>query len=145
MIWRVVVVFFSEPTPVIVIEDKYDEKGALIKCIPDKWTTWNKLEIRGTKTCKQFFSEMFNKYWIQINFLLANGETIVTTLDEESFNANINKLIEEICLSASNIKLKENVDYLILQLSAQIQKINFNNKEYNNVSVEMPSIKYIFK
>ena len=136
---------FSEPSPAIVIEDKIDENGVLTKSIPDKWTIWDKLEIKGPKTVQQFYDEMFKKYSIEIDFLIANGEMIMTNLDEEMFNANKNRKIEELYLSTCKVKPKENVNYLLLQLSASIKKIKIKDKEYKDVQVEMPPIKYIYK
>ena len=43
------------------------------------------------------------------------------------------------------IKLKDNVNYLLLQVFANIKKTKIGNAELNDVSVEMPPIKYIFK
>ena len=137
---------FQEPSPPILIEDKTDaEEGGPIKCIPKSWTIWDKMEIKGSKTVKQFFDEMFKKYGIEIDILLANGETIASTLDEESLEQNKNKTIEEIYLSIAKIKPKENINYLLLQLSASIKKVTIKNKELKDVPVEIPTIKYIFK
>ena len=137
---------FQEPSPPILIEDKTDtEEGGPIKCIPKSWTIWDKMEIKGSKTVKQFFDEMFEKYGIEIDILLANGETIASTLDEESLEQNKNKTIEEIYLSIAKIKPKENINYLLLQLSASIKKVTIKNKELKDVPVEIPTIKYIFK
>ena len=136
---------FFEPKPPLVMEDKTDEeKGGPIKCIPEGWTIWDKLEIKGPKTCKQFFEEMFNKYQIEIDMLYANGKNIMNNLDEELFEQNKEKLIEDFYFSIAKIK-KENLKYLLLQLSANIKKIAIKGKELTDVSVEMPPIKYIFK
>ena len=137
---------FAEPTPPIIMEDKTDkEEGGPIKCIPEKWTTWDKLEIKGPKTCQQFFDEMFKKYGIDIDILIANGEIIINTMDEEAFNRDKNKKIEDLFLSMAKIKPKKNVNYLLLQLSANIKKTKIKNQEFEDVSVEMPPIRYIYK
>ena len=137
---------FSEPSPPILIEDKTDkEEGGPIKAIPKSFTIWDKLEIKGSKTVKQFFDEMLEKYGIEIDILIANGETIASTLDEESLERNKNRKIEEIYLSMAKIKPKENINYLLIQLSVNIKKANIKGKEYEDVSVEIPTIKYIFK
>ena len=137
---------FSEPSPPIVMEDKTDgEEGGPIKCIPNNWTIWDRLEIKGSKTCKEFFDEMFNKYGIEIDILLANGEIITSTIDEKLFEENKNKKIEDLYNQISKNKLKNDVNYLIIQLSANIKKVTIKKKELEDVSVEMPPIKYIFK
>ena len=137
---------FQEPYPPIINEDKTDEEeGGPLKCIPNKWTIWDRLEMKGPKTCQEFFDEMFQKYGIKIDMLIANGETIMSSLDEESFEKNKNKKIEDLYLSMAKVKPKENINYILLQLSANIDKATIKNKEFKDVSVEMPPIKYIFK
>ena len=137
---------FSEPYPPILMEDKTDEEeGGPLKCIPNKWTIWDRLEIKGPLTCRQFFDEMFRKYGIKIDILIANGEIILSTLDEETYKKNLDKKIEELYLSLAKIKPKQNINYILLQLSASIEKVTIKNKEFSDVSVEMPPIKYIFK
>ena len=137
---------FQEPYPPILNEDKTDEEeGGPLKCIPNKWTIWDRLEMKGPKTCQEFFDEMFQKYGIKIDMLFANGETIMSSLDEESFEKNKNKKIEDLYLSMAKVKPKENINYILLQLSANIDKATIKNKEFKDVSVEMPPIKYIFK
>ena len=65
------------------------------------------MEIKGSKTVQQFYDEMLEKYGIDIDILLANGETIASSLDEESLEINRNRKIEEIYLSMGKIKPKE--------------------------------------
>jgi ubiquitin-activating enzyme E1 len=137
---------FQEPYPPILNEDKTDEEeGGPLKCIPNKWTIWDRLEMKGPKTCQEFFDEMFQKYGIKIDMLIANGEIIMSSLDEESFEKNKNKKIEDLYLSMAKVKPKKNINYILLQLSANIDKATIKNKEFKDVSVEMPPIKYIFK
>jgi ubiquitin-activating enzyme E1 len=137
---------FQEPYPPILNEDKTDEEeGGPLKCIPNKWTIWDRLEMKGPKTCQEFLDEMFQKYGIKIDMLIANGEIIMSSLDEESFKKNKNKKIEDLYLSMAKVKPKENINYILLQLSANIDKATIKNKEFKDVSVEMPPIKYIFK
>ena len=129
------------------MEDKTDkEEGGPLKYIPNGWSIWDKLEIKGPKTCQQFFEEMSKKYGIDINFLLANGKLIISTKDDDKiFNEKKNKLIEEIYLSVADVKSKENVNYLWIKLSANIKKVIIKNQEFQDVAVEMPQIKYIYK
>ena len=137
---------FQEPYPPILNEDKTDEEeGGPLKCIPNKFTIWDRLEMKGPKTCQEFFDEMSQKYGIKIDMLIANGEIIMSSLDEESFEKNKNKKIEDLYLSMAKVKPKENINYILLQLSANIDKATIKNKEFKDVSVEMPPIKYIFK
>ena len=137
---------FSEPSPPIIMQDKTDEEeGGPIKCIPNGWTIWDRLEIKGSKTCEQFFKEMKDKYGIDIDILLANGEIITSNVDEKIFKENMDKKIEDLYNKIAKIKLKEDINYLIIQLSANIKKVTIKDKVIEDVPVEMPPIKYIFK
>ena len=138
---------FSEPTPSLIMEDKTDkEEGGPLKCIPNGFTIWDRLEIKGPKTGQEFLDEMAKKYGIDIDFLLANGKLILSTMDDDkTFNEKKKKLIEELYLSVAEVKPKENINYLLLQLSANIKKVTIKNQEFQDVAVEMPPIKYIYK
>ena len=138
---------FSEPTPSLIMEDKTDkEEGGPLKCIPNGFTIWDRLEIKGPKTGQEFLDEMTKKYGIDIDFLLANGKLILSTMDDDkTFNEKKKKLIEELYLSVAEVKPKENINYLLLQLSANIKKVTIKNQEFQDVAVEMPPIKYIYK
>ena len=138
---------FSEPTPPIVMKDKTsDEEGGPSKAIPEGWTIWDKVEIKGSKTCQALFDYLKEKYNIEIDILLANGVNILSTMDEEeSFKLKKEKKIEDLYIETSKVKLKDNINYLILQAVANIPKTKIGDKEYEDVSVEMPPIKYIFK
>ena len=137
---------FSEPSPPIIMQDKTDEEeGGPIKCIPNGWTIWDRLEIKGSKTCEQFFKEMKDKYGIDIDILLANGEIITSNVDEKIFKENMDKKIEDLYNKIAKIKLKNDINYLIIQLSANIKKVTIKDKVIEDVPVEMPPIKYIFK
>ena len=121
-------------------------EGGPLKCIPNGFTIWDRLEIKGPKTGQEFLDEMAKKYGIDIDFLLANGKLIISTMDDDkTFNEKKKKLIEELYLSVAEIKPKENINYLLLQLSANIKKVTIKNQEFQDVAVEMPPIKYIYK
>ena len=137
---------FSEPTPTIIMKDKAEEEeGGPTKAIPEGWNIWDKVLINGPKTCQELFDYLKGKYNIDIDFLIANGQPIISTLDEEAYKKNKEKKIEELFLEIAKVKLKSNVNYLILQTVSNIPKTTINGKELENVSVEMPPIKYIFK
>ena len=85
------------------------------------------------------------KYNITIDILIANGEIIISTLDDDTYKERIGKKIEDCFLEVAKVKPKDNVNYLILQAVASISKTKIGDRELEDVSVEMPPIKYIFK
>ena len=137
---------FSEPSAPKEIKDKLpNENGGPMKAIPEGFNIWDKIEIRGCKTCKELFDYLKEKYNIVIDFLVANGEIIISTLDEKEYDKRIGRKIEELFFENSKLKLKENVNYLTLQVVATIKKTKIGDQELEDVSVDMPKIKYIFK
>ena len=137
---------FSEPTPPIIIKDKTaEENGGPAKAIPEGFNIWDKIEIKGSKTCQELLDYLKEKYSIVIDFLIANGEIIISTMDEDEYNKKIGRKIEELFFENTKIKLKDNVNYLLLQVVANIKKAKIGDKELEDVSVEMPPLKYIFK
>ena len=86
---------FSKPTPPIEIKDKLpEEKGGPVKAIPQGFNVWDKEVLKGSKTCKELFDYLSKKYDIVIDFLIANGEIIISTLDEKEYNQRIGRKIE---------------------------------------------------
>ena len=137
---------FQEPNGPVIMKDKTpEEEGGPIKSIPEGWNIWDKVEIKGSRTCQELFDYLLEKYNIIIDFLIANGEIIISSLDEDAYNEKKGKKIEECYLEIAKIKPKDNINYLILQAVASIKKTKIGDTEYENVSVEMPPIKYIFK
>ena len=137
---------FMEPSPPEIIKDKLpDDNNGPVKVIPKEFTIWDKLEIKGSKTCKELFDYMKEKYNINIDILVANGQIIISSLNENEYEQRKGMTIEKIFLEYSKMKLKDNINYLLLQVVANIEKIKIYDKEYENASVEMPPIKYIFK
>jgi hypothetical protein len=76
-------------------------------------------------------------------FFFANGKVIIN--DEDDFNEKKDKKVEDLFLEVSGVKLKENINYMILQLVSCIKKLKMQGQELEDVSVEIPQIKYIFK
>ena len=137
---------FSEPTPPIEIKDKSPEdNGGPSKAIPEGWNIWDKLEIKDSKTCQELFDYLKDKYNIVIDFLIANGVIIISTMDEEQYEERKKRKIEDLFLENSKVKPKDNINYLLLQVVANIKKTKIGDKELEDVSVEMPPIKYIYK
>ena len=135
---------FSKPTASNKMMDKLEgENGEPVKAIPEGWTIWDKVEIKGSKTAKEFYDYLSEKYGIVIDLLIANGKILIS--DEDDYNDKKERKIEDLFLEVADIKPKENMNYLIIQLISFIKKTKIGEQELENVSVGMPPIKYIFK
>ena len=137
---------FSEPEPPIIIKDKIAKENEWpVKVIPGPFNIWDKIEINGSKTCQELFDYLKEKYNIDIDFLYANGEEIISIIYEDGYKKRKGRKIEDVFFENRKIKLKDNINYLLLQVVANIKKTKIGDAELENVSVEFPIIIYKFK
>ena len=135
---------FRKPAPAIKIKDKLPGKeGGPSKAIPEGWTIWDKIEIRGSKTMQAFYNYLNENYNITtIDMVIANGKNII--YDQDDFNEKRNRTIEDLFLENDGV-ITNDCNKLIIQIIASIAKTTIGGQELENVSVDMPPIKYIFR
>ena len=75
--------------------------------------------------------------------MIANGNIIISSMDEEAYEQNKNKKIERLFSETANVNLND-INYILLQVVANIKKTTIKGQELEDVSVEMPPIKYYF-
>ena len=136
--------FFSEPSPPIKMEDsEYSEttKGPM-KAIPEGWNIWDVIEIKGPKTCGEFVDDFKQKYNVNIEMLVGNGETFLNLMfgkDETKMKTKIEELYEK----SKKKTIKKN--YLLIQALGTIPEAKIGENTFKNVSAYIPPIKYYFK
>ena len=133
-----------KPDPAIKIKDKLPGKeGGPSKAIPEGWTIWDKIEIRGSKTMQAFYNYLNENYNITtIDMVIANGKNII--YDQDDFNEKRNRTIEDLFIENDGV-ITNDCHKLIIQIIASIAKTKIGGQELENVSVDMPPIKYIFR
>jgi ubiquitin-activating enzyme E1 len=124
----------NNPSDVIHMEDKeYDIifDGPL-KAIPQGWTVWDIINIKGPMTCQNFIDYLLKEYEVKITSISSNSKSIIFMFMPSSIKKK-NRNIEEIYENEYGIKIKEN--YLWLDITGK----------KDNIDVIMPKIRYYFK
>ena len=123
----------SCPEEVNIIKDYIDENNIIkIKAIPDHYTVWDNIEIKGPLTIKEFFEYFKNTYNVEIECLNYENKCIFDNLNEPNLD-DYNKTIEEIFKESFQKEIDINKKYLRLSF------LGFQEK----IEVKMPTIKYI--
>jgi ubiquitin-activating enzyme E1 len=127
----------TEPQEKICMKDKeYDPiMLSAVKAIPPKWTVWDKILIEKSMTIQEFI-DYFNKtYEIEISIITSNNVSLIQTFQASNKNRYAMK-IEDVYNTYSKNKLTENIDYLVIDVSADT---------IDGAAAIMPLIKYKFK
>ena len=119
------------------------DKEGMYKVIPEGWNVWDIIEIKGSKTCGEFCECLKEKYDTIVDIISIGDKMIYATfLDIKS---NINTKIEDVYKNIIEKELPETTNFFIINVGGNILKTKFGDKTYENVSVLLPKIKYIFK
>ena len=132
--------FFCNPPPPAI---KMQDTEGIYKIIPPGWNVWDIIEIRGPKTCGELAEYLKEKYNVIVDIISIGDKMIYATFSE--IKSNINVRIEDAYRKLMNKDINENTNYYIINIGGNIPKTTFGDKEYEDVSVLLPKIKYIFK
>ena len=113
-----------------------------IKVIPKSYSCWDKIVIKGSKTCKEMIDYLKEKYNIDVEILNAGDIILINTLFPSS-SKNMGRKLEDIYNEKSKFKLEKN--YMIIYVIASISNTEIEGVKIDEASVDMPIIKYIFK
>ena len=135
---------FDIPTePNYKKDQKHDEKmDKPVKVIPDKWSVWDKIELKGSKTCGEIIDYLTKTYKIDVD-LLSCGDVILINTILPSSKKRLSLKLEDIYNEKSKFKLEKN--YMIINVFASINNVEIDGEKFETASVNMPFIKYIFK
>ena len=136
--------YFSEPTEPVKMNDCENDPKIMgpIKAIPEGWNCWDRIEIKGPKTCGELIDHLKKTYDVNVDMLTADGETIITTFFE-SAKEKMGLKIEE--AYAKNTKKTISRNYLNIQVIGNLTEAKIGDKVLKDVSAFLPPIKYIFK
>ena len=119
-----------------------DLSKSSIKVIPKSYSCWDKIVIKGSKTCKEMLDYLKETYNIDVD-ILNSGEIILFNTFGVSKAKNMGKKLEDIYNEKSKFKLDQN--YMIINVIASISNTEIEGVKIEEASVDMPIIKYIFK
>ena len=136
--------YFSEPTEPVKMNDCENDPKIMgpIKAIPEGWNCWDRIEIKGPKTCGELIDHLKKTYDVNVDMLTADGETIISTFFE-SAKEKMGLKIEE--AYAKNTKKTISRNYLNIQVIGNLTEAKIGDKILKDVSAFLPPIKYIFK
>ena len=113
-----------------------------MKAVPEGWNTCDVIEIKGPKTCGELIDEFKNKYDVDVDMLVGNGETFLNLMlgkKKEKMEMKIEELYEQ----SKKKKIEKN--YLLIQVLGTIPERKIGDKTFKGISAYIPPIKYYFK
>jgi ubiquitin-activating enzyme E1 len=135
-----------EPRPPVKKKDKKpnDQNKFPQKFIPEGWNNWDRIEIRGSKTCGELIDYLKKEYNIDVEMLYVGSETPIYNIHSKLKN-NVGIKIEEAYENKIKAKIKEDTKYFLLSIFGSVPEAKIEDETFKNVSVNIPPIKYIFK
>jgi len=134
---------FPNPDKPVKMEDK-EVDNTPRKFIPEGWNSWDRLEVKETKTCKELCEYLKQKYNVEIENLSIDNRTIYD-IYLPSFKKNGDLKIEDIYEKNFGKKIDDKKRYLLIRVLGIISETKIKDKTYNNIPISMPHIKYILK
>ena len=124
--------YFSEPTEPVKMNDcEFDQKiMGPIKAIPEGWNCWDRIEIRGPKTCGELIDYLKKTYDVNVDMLTADGETIISTFFE-SAKEKMGLKIEDSYVKNTKKEISRN--YLNIQVIGTLTEAKIGDKTLKDV------------
>ena len=138
--------FFSPPgDPIKMKDNEFDDRiMGPVKAIPEGWNVWDRIDIKESKTCGELIDYLKDCYNIDVDMLTADGITIYTGFSEKAKERRMIK-IEDAYEKNAKKKINEKRNYLNIQVVGSIAEAKIGENTFQNVSVFIPPIKYIFR
>ena len=136
---------FSPPHNAIKTLDKEKDpiNGCPIKAIPEGWTLWDRIEIKGSKTCGELCDYLKEKYQIIVETIFIGDIMVYDTFLAIKKNKDLK--IENVYTESIGKPISDKKEFLSINVAAFIPATKINGKDYENVKVLSPLIKYIFR
>ena len=137
---------FFPPQPPIKMKDKEpeNEQDTPEKAIPEGWNAWDRIEIKGPKTCGEICDFLKKQYNIDVEMLIAGNGIPIYNIDSSS-KKNIDLKVEDAYEKKTKKKIDEKIKYILLAIFGSVPEAKIGDKTYKNVTANIPPIKYIFK
>ena len=123
-------------------KDVYNTIDPSVKIIPENSSCWDKIKIKGSKTCKEMIEFLKEKYNVDVDILQC-GDIPLFNIVLESSKKNLDRKLEDIYNEKAKFKLEKN--YMMIIVVANIENVEIEGEKVEYASVDMPVIKYIFK
>ena len=136
--------YFSLPPEAMKTEDKEPTSiNGAFKAVPEGWTSWDRIEIKGSKTCGELCEYMKEKYGINVDTIFIEDIMIYDTFLEIKRNKDLK--IEAVYADCTGNPIPDKKKFLTINFVAKIPEAKINGKDYKNVDVLSPLINYRFR
>ena len=136
--------YFAPPHEAMKTLDKSpDALNSAFKAVPEGWTSWDKIEVKGSKTCGELCEYLKEKYQIVVDTILIDKMMVYDTFLESKKNKDMK--IEDVYVKYSEKPIPDKKNYFSLSIVAIMPEAKINGKDYKNVNVLSPLIKYMFR
>ena len=136
--------YFAPPHEAVKTLDKSpDALNGAFKAVPEGWTCWDKIEVKGSKTCGELCEYLKNKYQIVVETILIDKMMIYDTFLEAKKNKDLK--IEDVYAQYNGKPIPDKKKYFSISIVALVPETKINGKDYKNATVLSPLIKYMFR
>ena len=136
--------YFAPPHEAIKTLDKSpDSTNGAFKAVPEGWTSWDRIEVKGSKTCGELCELLKEKYGILVDTIFIDELMIYDTFLEIKKNKDLK--IEDVYAKYSGKAISPKKNYLSINVISFVPEAKINGKDYKNVNVLSPLIKYMFR
>ena len=136
--------YFAPPHDAIKTEDKSpDALNGAFKAIPNGWTSWDKIEIKGSKTCGEFCEILKKEYGINVDTIFIDELMIYDSFLPIKINKDLK--IEDVYATSIKKEISDKKRFLPIHIVATVSDVKINGKEYKSANVLTPPIKYMFR
>jgi len=127
----------TEPGEKMLHKDKTYDPILLgpVKAIPPDFTVWDRIEVKGPMTIKEFIDHLKKIYKVDTSIITTKGVTLIQTYMATNKD-RLSKKLEDVFVTNSKAPLGENITYLPLEVSADTE---------DGSTAIMPLIKYDFR
>lgn len=104
------------------------------------WTLWDRFEVEGPMTLKQFIQHFKDKYHLEIT-MISSGVSMIYSffMNKDKLNERLNKELAEVISSVSKQPLPTNKSYLTLEICCNDLKTD------DEAEVDVPFVQYKFR
>ena len=121
-----------------------DSKNGPYKAIPEGWTSWDRIEVKGSKTCGELCELLKNKYDIIVDSIFIDKTNLYDTF-LPGLKKNKDLKIEDVYINSTGKSIPDKKTYLSIKIAGIVSETKINGKDYKDVNVLSPLIKYIFR
>ena len=136
--------YFSPPYEAIKTLDKEPTAiNGAFKAVPEGWTVWDRIEIKGSKTCGELCQYLNEKYKINVDTIFIEDLMIYDTFLEIKKNKDLK--IEDVYAKSTGKAISDKKKFFMINIAAIVPEATIKEKKYQNISVLSPLIKYMFR